>query len=295
MINSIEEYLDLLKTKLAGADRATIQDALADAEEHLRAALESARRNQPDVKESDALVKIISGYGMPEEVAVAYQQIESRMPAGLGYNGYPVQRNIWSRFFGVVGETRAWAAGLFMLFSLATGIIYFTWAVTGISLSVGLLVLIIGIPIAGAFLLSVRGLALLEGRLVEALVGVRMPHRPMFSNKSLSLWGRLKNLLIDRCTWTGIVYMILMLPLGIIYFTLFVTLISVSLWLIVRPVLEYAFGIPAFSIDVNYYTPGWLMPFSVIGGMLLGILSLHLFKLIGKAHGNFAKAMLVRE
>ena len=43
MINSIEEYLNLLKIKLAGSDRATIQDALADAEEHLRAALESAR------------------------------------------------------------------------------------------------------------------------------------------------------------------------------------------------------------------------------------------------------------
>jgi hypothetical protein len=295
MINSIEEYLELLKKKLAGADRATIQDALADAEEHLRAALESARHTQPDIKESEALVKIISGYGVPEEVAMAYQQIESRMPAGLGYNGYPAKRNIWSRFFGVVAEPKAWAAGLFMLFSLATGIIYFTWAVTGLSLSAGLLVLIIGIPIAGAFLLSVRGLALLEGRLVEALLGVRMPRRSMFSNKKLSLWGRLKNLLTDRCTWTGILYMILMLPLGIFYFTLFVTLLAVSLWLIVRPILEYAFGIPAFSIDLNYYTPGWLMPISVIGGLLLGILSLHLFKLIGKAHGNFAKAMLVKE
>ena len=295
MINSIEEYLNLLKIKLAGSDRATIQDALADAEEHLRAALESARHSQPDVKEPEALVKIIDGYGMPEEVAVAYKQIESHMPAGFGYNGYPKEHSWWSRFFGVVAETKAWAAGLFMLFSLATGIIYFTWAVTGISLSAGLLVLIIGIPLAGAFLLSVRGIGLLEGRLVEALLGVRMPHRPMFSNKSLSLWGRLKNLLTDRCTWTGLLYMILMLPLGIIYFTLFVTLLAVSLWLIVRPILEYGFGIPAFSIDVNYYTPGWLMPFSVIGGLLLGVLSLHLFKLIGKAHGNFAKAMLVRE
>ena len=122
-----------------------------------------------------------------------------------------------------------------------------------------------------------------------------MPHRPLFSKKGLSLWGRLKYLVTDRYTWTAMVYMLLMLPLGIIYFTLFVTLLSLSLWFILRPVLEYGFGIPAFTANFEYYTPSWLMPFSVIGGGLLAVVSLHLFKLIGKMHGNFAKAMLVRD
>ena len=205
------------------------------------------------------------------------------------------ERPAWARFFGVVTEPKAWAAGLFMLFSLATGIFYFTWAVTGISLSASLLILVIGIPLAGVFLLSIRGLALMEGRLVEALLGVRMPRRPLFSNKELSLWGRLKYLVTDRYTWTAMVYMLLMLPLGIIYFTLFVTLLALSLSLIARPILEYGFGIPAFTFNFDYYTPAWLMPFSVIGGILLGVVSLHLFKLIGKMHGNFAKSMLVRD
>ena len=43
MIKSIEEYLELLKTELKDSDTATVQDALADAEEHLRAALGSLR------------------------------------------------------------------------------------------------------------------------------------------------------------------------------------------------------------------------------------------------------------
>ena len=42
MINSIEQYLAELKKELAGSDRATIQDALSDAEEYLRTALNSA-------------------------------------------------------------------------------------------------------------------------------------------------------------------------------------------------------------------------------------------------------------
>ena len=39
MTKSIDEYLDQLKEEMKGGDSATIQDALSDAEEHLRAAL----------------------------------------------------------------------------------------------------------------------------------------------------------------------------------------------------------------------------------------------------------------
>jgi uncharacterized membrane protein len=294
LINSIDEYLSSLKHQMAGFDRASIQDALSDAEEYLRNALAGARNKRPDITEAEALIKIIDGYGMPEEVAMAYKQMEQHIPSGFGPSAKNAERSMWARFFGVVIEPKAWAAGLFMLFSLATGIFYFTWAVTGISVSASLLILIIGIPLAGVFLLSVRGIALMEGRLVEALLGIRMPRRPLFSNKELSLWGRLKYLVTDRYTWTAMVYVLLMLPLGIIYFTLFVTLLSLSLWLIVGPILEHGFGIPAFTFNSAYYFPAWLIPFSVISGILLGVVSLHLFKLMGKMHGNFAKAMLVR-
>ena len=49
MIQSVEEYLDLLKTELKDTDIATTQDALADAEEHLRAALANMREKQPEL------------------------------------------------------------------------------------------------------------------------------------------------------------------------------------------------------------------------------------------------------
>ena len=74
----------------------------------------------------------------------------------------------FSRFFGVFADFRVWGAFLYLLFSLATGILYFTWVVTGISLSAGLLVLIIGLPFTCLFILSVRGIGLVEGRIVEA-------------------------------------------------------------------------------------------------------------------------------
>jgi hypothetical protein len=319
MIISVEQYLVELKQELAGSDRATMQDALSDAEEYLRTALESAIKDNAHVSESAALASIIERYGQPKEVAAAYKEIESRTPPAFGRPVYkaaepavapvPVAvtpapiappaaatRNIFARFFGVFAEPRAWGSLFYLLFTLGTGIAYFTWAVTGISVSAGLLVLIIGIPIFGLFLISFRGIALLEGRLVEALLGVRMPHRPLFSRKDISWWQKFKNLLTERQTWTAVIYMILQMPLGIIYFSVFVSLIAGSLWFIFKPITELVFGLPTFTIgDFGYFTPTWAMPFAVIGGALLLTATMHLAKYTGKLHGGYAKVMLVRE
>ena len=72
MIKSVEEYLDTLKEELKGSDAATIQDALADAEEHLRAALSNLRDRQPEVPEDAALNQVIEQYGSPEETAASF-------------------------------------------------------------------------------------------------------------------------------------------------------------------------------------------------------------------------------
>ena len=296
MENSIDGYLRQLKEALKNCDRATVQDALSDAEEYLRNALENLRVNKPGIPEGSAFSSVVEEYGTPTEIADAYRKIEARTSPSLISRTPKENRTFVSRFFGVVIEPRTWGALLYLLFTLATGIIYFTWTVTGISLSLGLLVLIIGIPIAGIFILSTRGLALLEGRMVEALLGIRMPHRPLFSPKDQGLWAKFKSLLIDKYTWFSMVYMLLQLPLGIFYFTLFITLIAASLSLIVSPILELVFNLPLFtSWNTLYYLQGWVFPFAVIVGVLLFFITLHLAKLAGNLQGKLAKAMLVRE
>jgi hypothetical protein len=310
MINSVEQYLADLKKAMTGSDRATVQDALSDAEEYLRNALSAAVTTGRAPSPAEALQPIIEKYGTPAEVAAAYKQIESRTPPSFTSPaprlvekaaepavppGPPDTRSFLGRLFGIYAEPRAWASLLYLLFSFVTGIIYFTWAITGLSLSLGLLVLIVGLPIAALFLLSVRGVALIEGRLVEALLGVRMPRRPLFSRKDIGWWQKFKGMLASGRTWTALCYMILQMPLGIIYFSIFVTLISVSAWLIGRPLFEYALGLPAFWLDGPFFTYVWAMPFEVIGGILLLTGTLHLMKYIGRFHAGFARMMLVRE
>lgn len=296
MINNIDEYLRQLKNELTNCDRATVQDALSDAEEYLRNAVENLRETKPDISAENAFTSIIEEYGTPSEIADAYRKIEARTSPSLVTRTRREQPSFIKRFFGVVIDPRAWGALLYLLFALVTGILYFTWTVMGISLSLGLLVLVIGIPIAGLFIVSTRGLALLEGRMVEALLGIRMPHRPFFSNKKPGFWEKFKSLFSDKYTWFSMAYMILQLPLGIIYFSVFVTLIAMSLRCVVSPILQLGFGLPMFSYhDALYYLNGWVMPITVVVGILIFVLTMHLAKVIGNLHGRLAKAMLVRE
>jgi uncharacterized membrane protein len=296
MINNVDEYLGQLRKEMIHCDRATIQDALADAEEYLRNAVENLRETKPGVSVESMFQNIVKEYGMPSEIADAYRKIEARNSPYLIY-GTQKEKNSWiKRFLGVVTDPSSWGALLYLIFALVTGIFYFTWAVTGISLSAGLLILVIGIPFAGIFILSTRGLALLEGRLVEALLGVRMPHRPLFSNTKPGLWNRFKTLISDKYTWFTMAYMILQLPLGVIYFSVFVTLIALALGLIATPILELGFGLPLFiDSDAQIYLNNWMLPFAVIAGILIFVIMLHLAKFTGNMHGKLAKAMLVRE
>ena len=292
MNREIGQYLEALKAALGGADPATIQDALADAEEHLTL----ASQRETAGGDGRSFASIIAEYGSPEEIAATYRELETRTPlpfsdtapAGGG-------RPFWRRFFGVAADLRAYACLFYLFASLALGILYFTIAMTGISLSLGLLVLIIGIPFVVGFLTAVRGIAVVEGRIVEALLGVRMPRTPVFIRKDLKWNQRIARLFSDGSTWTAIVYFILMMPLGIVYFTLALVLLSLSLVLFTSPFFLYVLGFPLFEAGrYAYYPPYWMLPLFVASGVLFYLLTLHFAKWMGRVHGRFAKVMLVR-
>ena len=294
MFNTIEEYLDALKTEMKDADPALVQDAQADAREHLTLALKASKDEKPDISDADALKTIIEGYGSPEETASAYKEVERRMSPVLSQPVKP--RSFMGRFFGVYVDPRAWGALLYMLIAFVTGVFYFTWAVTGVSLSVSLLIFIFGFPIALLFLLSVRGLALLEGRLVEALLGVRMPRRPLFSHQGMKWFERLKALVVDRQTWLMLLYMVIQFVLGTVYFVVIVTVLSFSLAFIAIPVFQEVFHQGAFfNNGIRYVLPAWTYPLWVLGGFLLWTIFMNIVRGVGQLHGKFAKWILVGE
>lgn len=295
MIKSIDEYLDQLKEELKGGDTATIQDALSDAEEHLRAALTNLKQDQTEMSQEEALRQVIEQYGSPSETASAYAEVERRTVPILNRETQNERSGI-ARFFSVYTDPRAWGTLLYMLIAFVTGVIYFTWAVTGVSVSVSFLIFIFGFPLALLFLLSVRGLALLEGRLVEALLGIRMPRRPLFSHQDMKWFDRLKALVTDKATWLMLVYMLIQFVLGTLYFVSIVTVLSVSLSLVAVPILQEIFGRGIASIDdMRYFMPTWSYLLFVLGGFMLWTTFMNIVRGVGQLHGKMAKALLVTE
>lgn len=294
MAQSVETYLADLKKELAGCDPALMQDALADAEEHLRHALEHSREEGNETPEVEALVPIIETYGSPAEIAAAYRELEGLTQPSLTKLKPSRSKSIFARFLSVLTDPGAWGALLYLLLSIVTGLVYFTWAFMGVSLTLTLLILIIGLPFFALFLLSVRSIALIEGRIVEALLGVRMPRRSLFSNPEASWWEQIKSLFLERRTWTSIAYMVLQFPLGLIYFMFFVWLLSTAISFMASPILELLIDEPIFQFGTSaYHIQIWQMPFAVMGGFVLLLVSLHVAKFVGRFHGAFAKTLLV--
>jgi len=291
---SIDQYLNALREELAGEDSALIQDALYDAEEYLRAEVAA----HPDKSESDVLELIASTYGAPDEVASAYRDTEAKVKAAMAPPRKIPKTGVGS-FFGVFLDSRAYTSLFFMLLSLATGIIYFTFAVTGLALSAGLAVLVIGVPFFLLFMALTRVLALAEGRLIEAMTGERMPRRPVHQSSAAGFWSRVGEMLRDRRTWTTLAYLIFMLPLGIVYFVLAVVGFSLSLGLIFAPLADIAgrygwFGIsPDVHVNPAWLGSPWALPFMVLAGVVLLTLLMHLARGIGRVHALYAKNLLV--
>ena len=289
---TIADYLDRLRAALAGADPALVQDALYDAEDYLRSEMAA----NPGRSEAEVIAEVAGSYGAPDEVAEIYRDTEARVQTALQPPKPRKPRTPLGRFFGVALEPRTYAALFYMLLSMATGIFYFTWIVTGASMSVGLSVLIIGIPFLILFLGSVRVLSLVEGRLVEVMLGERMPRRPTYVTREGTVLQRIGAMFTDPRTWGTMVYMLLMLPLGILYFSVAVTLLSVALAFIFAPVavLLDALGWIGFSSTIEVSGGPYSLPFLFVGGILLLFTTLHLARAVGHLHGQLAKHLLVR-
>jgi hypothetical protein len=295
MINKIEDYLDQLKQELSGSDPSLVQDALSDAEEHFRTALGEALEKDPQASESVILQSQIEKYGTPSEVASAYKEIEARMLPTFAPQKRKSPRTFWGKFFGVIKEARTWGAFFYIILSALTSLFFFMWGLVGGTFSLFSLVLIIGIPMTGFFLLSLRGIALLEGRIVEALLGVRMPRKPIFIRKGLNLRQKYKSLATESHTWKAFAYLIVHFPLAWIHFLIMFFMLGFSIKSAIYPFWYWGLGRPLITLGQPFYPPAWSYPFVAIAGILVFFATLNLVVLMGRIHGRFAKFMLVKK
>ena len=297
--HSVSDYLHALRMALRDADPALQQDALYDAEEYLRAAC----AEQAPRPEAEVLAEVIRHFGTPEEVAAGYRETELTVAKALRAPAPKAPQSLFGKVFGVYVDPRTYASLFYMFLALFSGIFYFTWAVTGAGLSAGFAILIFGVPFFLLFIGSVRLISLVEGRVIEVLLGERMPRRPVYTpqgNTTTQRIGeRILAMLKDPRTWSTLLYMVAMLPVGIAYFTAAVIGLALSFAMMLAPFHGHYFHLGHDTvIHVPWVLEGfsewpmslWLVP---IGFQALTLL-LHVARLVGRLHGKVAKHLLVR-
>jgi uncharacterized membrane protein len=295
--DTVRSYLDALQRsmKAQGCKPGVIADALSDCEEHLNNEIAWS----PGRSEADVLAGVVETYGTPEEIAEEYKSMEAAISGPFPKTEGTVPERRYG-FFNVVRDPSAYGALMYMLLSLVTGVFYFTVVVTGLALSVGLFILIIGIPFAVLFIGVCRVLGHVEGRIVEGLLAVRMPRRlPAATAADETIWTQIKEALVDIRTWSTMFYLALMLPLGIAYFTIAVTGIALSVGLTLGSIWSLITGRSDIQIsDVPwlehlFHTAPGLVVLMVVG-VLLFFIMLHIARGIGWLHGRIAELLLVR-
>lgn len=202
-------------------------------------------------------------------------------------------------FFDVFLTPRAYTSALYLLASLATGITAFTFAVTGLSLSAGLAILIIGVPFLVGFLALARLLAGLELRWLRATVDPDLGDLPPVLPRQGTLLARVLTLLKDRTTWTSLLYFLALMPLGILYFTVLSTMFITSAGFLAAP-LARTFADGSFTLDLPSDGLAWFATHPTQSALLcalLGLLllpaTLHLALLLGRAQAWLARTLLM--
>ena len=117
---------------------------------------------------------------------------------------------------------------VYLILSLPLGIVYFVLVVTGLAVSIGTLVIWIGIPLLLITFLLIHGMAEIERQLIARLLRQPLPSRPTSRPPQQNYLQRCGTLLRDSRTWTSSLYMLLKLPMGIVSFVMALTLPLVS-------------------------------------------------------------------
>ncbi|WP_255152490.1 sensor domain-containing protein [Halorarius halobius] len=123
----------------------------------------------------------------------------------------------------------------YLALSFPLGIAYFVVVVVGLSLSVGLAILLVGVALFVGLLATTVGLVTVERRLTGALVGVDIEAPDWKFRDGDDLREQVTGLLLDPAVWLGLVYLATKLAVGIAAFTLLMVLLVPAVVLVATP------------------------------------------------------------
>lgn len=197
--------------------------------------------------------------------------------------------SIIRNFFGVVTRKQTYLNLTYLLFSFPLGTAYFIFLVTGLSMGLSLSITLIGIPILILMLVAWWELASFERQLAIWLLGIDIPPMEPRKISNQKMAEKLKGYILNPVTWKGLVFLFIKFPLGI--FTLIVSFVLLVFTIVLISVpFIYNTGYVNFGFfEVETLGAALVL---MLGGLLLGFISLHIMNALAKLSGALAYNLL---
>jgi len=173
-------------------------------------------------------------------------------------------------------DPQTYRTAAYLVTGLVMGVFDFVVIITGLSLGFGLAVTVIGIPILIATFLVARSLATFERHLARNVLAAPLPRRRLISEpEGRGYLARLRGLVTSRRSWSEIAFLLLRLPMGILDFTVVVTVFALAFggfvypWLIVAGIDSSVGGWVIDTLPESlFYVPVSVL-FFIVGGRLI--------------------------
>jgi hypothetical protein len=187
---------------------------------------------------------------------------------------------------------------LYLLLSFPLGIMYFVILITGFAAGIPLIIIWVGLLILlGLFALWI-GFVVFERKIAIWLLKVDILPISIPDGTGKTLWQKFKTRAGNPVTWKGLVFLMAKFPIGVLCFTVLVSLLSISLSLftvpiyyrLFQPVIDLTWSTMPVHLNVIDTLPE-AMICSLIGFFLL-LISFHIFNGMAILSGKFAKVML---
>ncbi|HEU5161232.1 MAG TPA: sensor domain-containing protein [Streptosporangiaceae bacterium] len=191
-------------------------------------------------------------------------------------------------------DPMTWRNAVYLLVSMAFGLFWFIFLTVGISLSLGLTLIWVGIPLLALVMLTWRGGAMIERRLMWAAFGAEIPspYRPMPPGRNLvRKWGTLA---ADPATWKDLVYLALLFPITLAEFVVSVAVWATTAALLTLPVTVLFGNVLQITTDRWVYVvddPVEALPWSAVGVLTL-VVAMYAVRVMGIGHVAYARLLL---
>ena len=187
-----------------------------------------------------------------------------------------------------------WRSALYLGVSLAFGLGWFVALVVGLSLSVSLLIIWVGLPMLALMMIAWRFGAVLERQLVRMAFGVRIdsPYRQRRAGRNPLVM--LKDMAADPATWKDLAYLAVLFPITLVEFVVSVTVWAAAGTLLFMPVIVLVDGGAEVSVGpISYWAgnPAEAVPVALVGLPFLA-LAMYATRVMAIGHAAFARLML---